>query len=74
MHKALVATGEEPARGTAHFAMMMDRFFDCLNVSSFTAGKCKRKPFKYPYISESDFRLKVSNTYTCMLSHIMTSL
>ena len=59
MHKALVATGGEYAQGTAHFVKMMDHFFDCLNVNSFTAGKCKRKPFQNPYRSGSDFRLRV---------------
>lgn len=63
VHKALVATGGEAAQGTAHFVIMMDRFFDCLNVNSFTAGKHKRKPFQNPYRSGLDFRLKV---FDCM--------
>lgn len=61
MHKALVATGGEAAQGTAHFVMMFDRFFDCLNVNSFTAGRQKRKPFQSPYRSGTDFRLKVGD-------------
>ena len=59
VHKALVATGGEAAQGTACFVLMMDRFFDCINVSSFNQGKRKRKPFQNPYRSASDFRLKV---------------
>ena len=59
VYKALVTTGGEEAWGTAHFVMMFDRFFDCLNVNSFTAGKHKRKQFQDPYRSPSDFRLKV---------------
>ena len=59
MYKALIKTGGEEAKGTAHFVMMFDHFFDCLNVNSFTAGKQKRKPYQDPYRSASDFRLKV---------------
>lgn len=59
MHKALVATGGQATQETAQFVVMFDRFFDCLNVNSFTAGKHKRKPFQDPYRSASDFRLKV---------------
>ena len=37
---------------------MFDKFFDCLNVNSFTKGKHSRKPFQNPYRSAKDFRLK----------------
>ena len=49
----------DKARETATFIKNMDRFFDCFNVSSFTAGKEKQKPFLAPYYSSSDFRFKV---------------
>ena len=42
----------DKAHETANFIKNMDRFFD---VSSFTAGKEKRKPFLAPYYSSSDF-------------------
>ena len=59
VYKALKATGGEAAQGTAHFVMMFDHFFDCLNVNSFIAGKINRKPFQDPYRSASDFRIEV---------------
>ena len=49
----------EDACETANFVEKMDRFFDCFNVSSFTAGKEKRKPFLAPYRSSNDFQFKV---------------
>ena len=36
-----------------------DKFFDCVNVNSYTAGKYQQKVFKQPYRSATDFRLKV---------------
>ena len=38
--------------------MMFDQFFDSLNVSNFEK---EWKPFKDPYRSASDFRLKVKH-------------
>ena len=43
----------------AAFVEMFDKFFDCVNVNSYTAGKYQRKVFKQPYRSATDFRLKV---------------
>ena len=48
------------AEETAKFVEYMDKFFDALNVSNFTEGKKKRKPFQNPYRSDTDFRLTVS--------------
>ena len=53
-------TGGGKAFETAYFIAKMDKFFDCFNVSSFTAGRKKRKPFVQPYHSANDFRLTVS--------------
>ena len=53
-------TGGGKALQTAYFIAKMDKFFDCFNVSSFTAGKKKRKPFLQLYRSANDFRLTVS--------------
>ncbi len=47
----------------AKFVDMFDKFFDCLNVNNFTAGKHHRKPFQDPYRRATDFRLKVCNLY-----------
>jgi len=57
--KALELTGGEEAKETAKFVSMFDKFFDCLNVNSFTQGKHSRKPFQNPYLKATDFRLKV---------------
>ena len=47
------------ADDTAKFADMFNKFFDCVNVSSLSAGKLARNPFKSPYRSATDFRLNV---------------
>lgn len=57
--KALAMTGGPRAQETAKFVSMMDKFFDCLNVSDYNTGRFKRKVFKQPYRSGTDFRLKV---------------
>lgn len=57
--KALYLTGGNAASETAMFISKMDQFFDCLNVSSLTMGKFKRKPFLNPYRSKDDFCIKV---------------
>ena len=57
--KALRLTGGEGAAGTALFIEMVDKMFDCLNVSTLSKGKLKHKPFVQPYRSSNDFRLKV---------------
>ena len=43
---------------TARFIEMMDKLFDCLNVTSFTARKHARKEFQDPW-RPNDFRFKV---------------
>lgn len=57
--KALRLTGGEEVAETASFIEMVDKMFDCLNVSSLSKGKLKRKPFLHPYRSSNDFWLKV---------------
>ena len=59
VHNGLKSRGGDEASQTAKFALMMDRFFDSLNVHNYTEGIHKRKPFQLPYISEKDRRLKV---------------
>lgn len=56
---ALYLTGGERASETAKFIQMVDKFFDCLNVTSYNEGKLKRKPFIQPYRCNKDFRLNV---------------
>lgn len=59
MSKALEKTGGAEVKGTAKFVEMLDKYFDCLNVSNFTNGTVKRKPFQHPYRYVDDHRLKV---------------
>ena len=54
--KALLLTGGEEAKETANFIEMVDKLFDCLNVSSLSRGKLQQKPFVQPYRSCNDFR------------------
>ena len=60
MAAAIRLCGGEHAIETANFIEKMDKFFDCFNVSTFTAGKYQRKQFLDPYCSKTDFRLTVS--------------
>ena len=57
--KALQLFLGEKAEKTALFVAMFDKFFDCLNVRNFTEGKRTRNPFKDPYRSPTDYRIKV---------------
>ena len=50
--------GEEAAE-TSKFTSMFDKFFDAMNFSNFYNGQHSRNPFKSPYRSATDFRLKV---------------
>lgn len=57
--KAIQLTGGNDAQETANFILLFDKFFDMLNVSNFTNGSRKKKPFQYPYHTGDDHRLKV---------------
>ena len=56
---ALRLTGDSEAEESAHFAEMMDRFFDYLNVHNYTQGYHKCKASQNMYCSLNDPRLKV---------------
>ena len=56
-------SGNEHVEETTKFVSLFDKFFDCLNVSSLSAGRLKRNAFKAPYRSGTDFRLQVSYIY-----------
>ena len=60
MAAAIRLCGGDDAIETANFIEKMDKFFDCFNVSTFTVGKHKRKPFLDPYRTKTDIRLAVS--------------
>ena len=54
--KVLNSFGPPEAAGTAQFCIMMDKFFDCLNVKNTVEHTLKRKPFLKPYDSIDDER------------------
>ena len=65
MAKALTLVVGESAKETARFAEMFDKFFDCMNCSSLSAGKRTRNPFKSPFRSATDWKLKVHTPEVC---------
>ena len=46
---------------------MVDKFFDCLNVTNFESGKHSRNTFKDP-IRPGDFRLKVPKELKALMA------
>jgi len=61
---AIEHVGGKEVEETVKFVRMMDKFFDCLNVTNLSSGKHKKKPFQDPYRRLSkggtnDFHLKV---------------
>ena len=63
-------TGGKGTYETAYFIEKIDKVFDSLNVSSYTAAKLHRKPFQQPYRSGNDFRLFVSENYSMYLVYM----
>lgn len=70
MSKALPLVVGEKAGGTAEFLLVVDRLFDCLNISNLTEGKRKRKPFRSPYRNADDWKLKVKTFYALISIHL----
>jgi len=64
---ALEMTGGDDVSETVRFIRMMDKFFDCMNVTNFSSGIHKKKHFQEAYRRRTggdgtdDFRLKVSH-------------
>ena len=50
--------GPEETADTAKLCIMVDKFFDCLNVRNTTEHVTKRKPFLKPYYSIDDARFE----------------
>lgn len=50
--------GPPEAAGTAKFCIMMDTFFDCLNVKNTKECILKQKPDLKPYTSVDEIRFK----------------
>ena len=53
--KALRLTGGDEAVETANFVEIVDKLFDCLNLSSMSKGRHQRKAFALPYRGLDDF-------------------
>ena len=51
--------GPEKAEETGQFCIMMDKFFDCLNVRNTKEDIINRKPLLKPYKSVDDIRCMV---------------
>lgn len=59
MSDALAYFGNSDTKETEKFILMMDRFFDCLNVRNMDGWAFKRKPDLKPYFSPDDQRFEV---------------
>ena len=55
--------GPPEAAGTAEFCLMIDKFFDCLNVRSTKEHVLKKKPNLRPYESPDDIRFEWLDTF-----------
>ena len=69
--KALRLTGGEEAAETANLVEIVDKLFDCLNVSSMSKGRHQRKAFLQPYISQMIFELKYATIHTLLYSNLL---
>lgn len=69
MAKALCQVVGHEAEGTSEMIEVVDKMFDCLNVTSCSEGKRKRKPAKDPYCHANDWRLEV--IIDCCLRYII---
>ena len=52
--------GPPEAAGTAKLGIMMDKFFDCVNVKNTVEHTLKKKPFLKPYDTVNDVRFALS--------------
>ena len=58
--------GTDDTKETSQLILLMDRFFDCLNVRSAVEGVRRRKPDLLPYRDVNDPRFQV---ITCDKPH-----
>ena len=66
--KAICLTGRDEAKETAKFIEMVDKLFNCMNVSSLSRGKLQRKTFVQPYCNANDFQIAVSGILVAVLN------
>lgn len=78
MSNALLLTGKSSVTETAKFLGLMNKFFDCFNVTNPNSGIQKRNEYLDPW-KKDDFRVKVAtymhyhamrvnNLYTCTVA------
>ena len=67
---ALAYFGDPKTEETERFIRYFDKFFDCLNVRSFSEWKTRRKPDRKPYTSPNDPRLEVKSL-CCTCMHVL---
>ena len=70
--KALTFSSNPEVSETAKFTMMFDRFFDCLNVTNFDAGKHNKKDFQKPYLGKDDKQIEVPYIIVDCISNDVT--
>jgi len=66
----LIFSKKNEVKETAHFTLMFDRFFDCLNVTNFNQGTRSLKPFRVPYRDKDDFRINVGASILLFTLHL----
>lgn len=71
--KALQQNGGEEASETAKFILLVDKFFDCLNVKSISESYKHLKLYRKPFRSGDDFRLKVQINVGLYCNHNLLS-
>ena len=69
--KALRLTGGEEAAETANLVEIVDKLFDCLNVSSMSKVDTKERHFSSHIISQMIFELKYATIHTLLYSNLL---
>ena len=70
--KGLLAHFGEGVKELSKFVEYFDKLFDALNVRDYTSSIHSLKPFKMPYRSGNDFRLKV--LHVCVQQNACTRI
>ena len=69
---ALLEIDADEFSATSKFCVMMDRFFDSLNVTNYSKCYKKLKIYRMPYRTKDDFQFEVSSHYETSYIHIYT--
>ena len=71
--KVLLVTGSAEVAATANLYLMMDKFFDCLNVRNTEEHKIKLKSFLRRYRNINDVRFAWLDEFVQYLENLKTS-